>query len=417
MLRHSGVRTRCCRPAAAACVALGGRGDGWRVDVVSPLLPGRTIAAPLAAQRAARHERRRRAVRRRRRASLRSRHRSADRLAGGRHPSAQASSLRTPRRADALSTAFLVGGIDLAERYCAEHRDVLALITPDDGSERPIVVRQSSWSAARQAIDREQVTHHAHRAFVEPRNRPSLVVLRTLVGWHFLYEGYTKLLHPAWSQTGAPLPPWSSAGYLKAATGPLAPLFHWMGNASWIGSLDLLIAVGLTAVGAQLDARTVHADRMRRRAWRCWRRSISRRFPPAALDARAEGTYLLVNKNLIEAGAVLVLFAFRTGIDRRDRSIVESSTAGQACRCRRQWYESDTRTDGSGAPQLPEGARGHSGTGGARRSGGDSAVRCRGGRVRLGFIGVGSQGRAQLDQRRSCITARCARSATSTRRS
>ena len=68
-----------------------------------------------------------------------------------------------------------------------------------------------------------------------------LVVLRTLIGWHFLYEGYTKLLSPAWGQNGAPIPPWSSAGYLKAATGPLAPLFHWMGNASWIGSLDLAL--------------------------------------------------------------------------------------------------------------------------------------------------------------------------------
>ena len=32
-----------------------------------------------------------------------------------------------------------------------------------------------------------------------------LVVLRTLVGWHFLYEGYTKLLYPAWGQNGAPV--------------------------------------------------------------------------------------------------------------------------------------------------------------------------------------------------------------------
>ena len=35
--------------------------------------------------------------------------------------------------------------------------------------------------------------------------------------------------------------------------------------------------------------------------------------PNGRLDARAEGTYLLVNKNLIEACAVAVLFAFRTG--------------------------------------------------------------------------------------------------------
>jgi thiamine biosynthesis lipoprotein len=39
--------------------------------------------------------------------------------------------------ADALSTAFLVGGLDLARRYCASHPGVLALVTPDDGSERP----------------------------------------------------------------------------------------------------------------------------------------------------------------------------------------------------------------------------------------------------------------------------------------
>ncbi len=39
--------------------------------------------------------------------------------------------------ADGLSTAFLVGGLDLAQRYCAGHPDVLALVTLDDGSERP----------------------------------------------------------------------------------------------------------------------------------------------------------------------------------------------------------------------------------------------------------------------------------------
>jgi thiamine biosynthesis lipoprotein len=33
--------------------------------------------------------------------------------------------------ADALSTAFLIGGIDLAQRYCDEHRDVVAIITEE----------------------------------------------------------------------------------------------------------------------------------------------------------------------------------------------------------------------------------------------------------------------------------------------
>lgn len=140
----------------------------------------------------------------------------------------------------------------------------------------------------------------------------TLVVLRTLIGWHFLYEGYTKLLYPAWGQHGAPLLPWSSAGFLKAATGPLAPLFHWMGSAPWIGSLDLAIAIALTAVGISLilglftqlgcgGAIVLLAS------------FYLAAIPLGAPDARSEGTYLVVNKNLIEACAVAVLFTFRTG--------------------------------------------------------------------------------------------------------
>ncbi|HET7747148.1 MAG TPA: FAD:protein FMN transferase [Vicinamibacteria bacterium] len=41
--------------------------------------------------------------------------------------------------ADALSTAFLVGGPALAARYCAAHRDVLALVVPDDGDGAPLL--------------------------------------------------------------------------------------------------------------------------------------------------------------------------------------------------------------------------------------------------------------------------------------
>jgi len=140
-----------------------------------------------------------------------------------------------------------------------------------------------------------------------------LVVLRTLIGWHFLYEGYTKLLHPAWSQTGAPLSAWSSAGYLKAATGPLAPLFHWIGSSSWIGGFDLAVAIALTVVGLSLMLG--------------WFTQVGcsgalallalfylSAIPTGELDVRSEGTYLLVNKNLIEACAVAVLLTFRTGL-------------------------------------------------------------------------------------------------------
>lgn len=42
--------------------------------------------------------------------------------------------------ADALSTAFLIGGVELARRYCTAHPGVLAFVTLDDGSERPQLV-------------------------------------------------------------------------------------------------------------------------------------------------------------------------------------------------------------------------------------------------------------------------------------
>ncbi len=140
----------------------------------------------------------------------------------------------------------------------------------------------------------------------------TLVILRTVIGWHFLYEGYTKLLYPAWGQNGVPLLHWSSAAYLKAATGPLAPLFHWMGNASWIGSFDLVVAIALMAVGISLML-GLFTQLGCGGALALLAMFYLSAIPTGRPELRAEGTYLLVNKNLIEACAVVVLFAFRTG--------------------------------------------------------------------------------------------------------
>ena len=43
---------------------------------------------------------------------------------------------RDAATADALSTAFLIGGPDLARRYCAEHDDILAVLVLDEPGER-----------------------------------------------------------------------------------------------------------------------------------------------------------------------------------------------------------------------------------------------------------------------------------------
>jgi thiosulfate dehydrogenase [quinone] large subunit len=146
-----------------------------------------------------------------------------------------------------------------------------------------------------------------------PAQQFGLVLLRTLIGWHFLYEGYFKLMLPGWTPDGSPLARWSSAGYLKAATGPFASMFHSMAESSWLPTLDLLVAGALLLVGLSLvlglftEAGCVGALGLLALFY------VSA-IPTSGLPApHAEGTYLLVNKNLVEAGAVFVLLAFRTG--------------------------------------------------------------------------------------------------------
>jgi thiamine biosynthesis lipoprotein len=52
---------------------------------------------------------------------------------------------------DALSTAFLVGGVDVARRYCASHPETLALVTPDNGARTPVVL--GAYDGARLEIE------------------------------------------------------------------------------------------------------------------------------------------------------------------------------------------------------------------------------------------------------------------------
>ena len=47
-----------------------------------------------------------------------------------------------------------------------------------------------------------------------------LVTLRTVIGWHFAYEGFYKLMLPGWTRAGERVASFSAAGYLKGATGP-----------------------------------------------------------------------------------------------------------------------------------------------------------------------------------------------------
>ncbi len=141
----------------------------------------------------------------------------------------------------------------------------------------------------------------------------ALVLLRTLIGWHFLYEGYYKLVSPAWTRAGAPVPAWSASGYLKAATGPLAGVFHALGQSSHAGWVDSLVPVGLVLVGLSLMLGLLTQVGL----WGAL--AFLTLFYLSAIPTEGvprpgnEGTYLIVSKTLIEWAAVVVLIACRTG--------------------------------------------------------------------------------------------------------
>ena len=142
--------------------------------------------------------------------------------------------------------------------------------------------------------------------------RNLLVALRMLIGWHFLYEGIVKL----WS------PNWSAGGYLADSAGLFKNLFYWMaGNSSILGIVDFLNVWGLILIGLALILGVFTR-------WALIGGIILLAFyylsHPALVNAKyalpSEGSYLFVNKNLIELVALAVLLVFPTshivGIDR-----------------------------------------------------------------------------------------------------
>ena len=141
----------------------------------------------------------------------------------------------------------------------------------------------------------------------------ALVLLRTLIGWHFLYEGYYKLVIPGWTRAGTPVGAWSASGYLKAATGPLAGAFHTLGQSAMAGWVDHLVPIGLVLVGLSLILGLLTQVG----SWGAL--AFLTLFYLSAIPTEGvpkpgnEGTYLLVSKNLIEWASVLLLITCRTG--------------------------------------------------------------------------------------------------------
>jgi len=133
----------------------------------------------------------------------------------------------------------------------------------------------------------------------------TVVALRVLIGWHFLYEGLAKLTSDGWS----------AKGFLLQARGPLAELFRWMAaDPERLDLVNRLNMWGLTLIGLGLILG-------------CFTRLASASGilvillfylcnPPFIgyyYSIPMEGSYLIVNKNLVEVAALAVILVTGSG--------------------------------------------------------------------------------------------------------
>ncbi len=132
-----------------------------------------------------------------------------------------------------------------------------------------------------------------------------LVTLRVIIGWHFLYEGMVKLYNPNWT----------SAGYLLDSQGFVKNIFYWMAsNPDLLKVIDFLNIWGLIVIGV-----TLILGLFTRVALWSGVALLALYFlshPPfigVEYAPASEGSYLFVNKTLIEMVAMIVLVYFPSG--------------------------------------------------------------------------------------------------------
>ena len=140
----------------------------------------------------------------------------------------------------------------------------------------------------------------------------SLSLLRVLVGWHLLYEGLAKLTNSNWT----------SAAYLLDSKWIFSGIAKWMvTNPELLSFVDTLNMWGLTLIGLSLMFGLM--SRWGSMAGACLLVVYYLFHPPlVGLDYSKppEGSYLIIDKNLVEACALFVLAMFPTshitGLDR-----------------------------------------------------------------------------------------------------
>ena len=134
------------------------------------------------------------------------------------------------------------------------------------------------------------------------RQVAALVALRMLIGWHFLYEGIAKITNPYWT----------SAGYLADAKGFLENgALQVAASPTAVTVVDYLNEYGLVLIGlGLLIGFLTRAAMVSGVVLLTLYYVVAPPLPGYAYLTPAEGSYLVVNKVLIEAAALLVLLAF-----------------------------------------------------------------------------------------------------------
>ena len=139
-----------------------------------------------------------------------------------------------------------------------------------------------------------------------------LVALRLAIGWHFLYEGLVKLANPNWS----------SVSYLLDSEGFLRQIYISMAsNPDVLSTIDFLNIWGLILIGMGLILGAFTRVAIISGIVLMVFYYLS--HPPFVglkYAVPSDGSYLVVNKMVIEALALGVLLAFPTwkewGVDR-----------------------------------------------------------------------------------------------------
>jgi thiosulfate dehydrogenase (quinone) large subunit len=133
----------------------------------------------------------------------------------------------------------------------------------------------------------------------------ALVLLRVFIGWHFLYEGVAKLQ----------LESWSAAGFLLQSRGPFEGVFRWMADTpAVLEAVNWMNMIGLTAIGLALIVGLLTRFAALAGAFMILLFYLCN--PPFIgyyYSIPMEGSYLVVNKNLVEMAALLVIAATYSG--------------------------------------------------------------------------------------------------------